>query len=100
MVRCSLDADGRERLVLVIRLWRDDDYKLDRAIYQALEGVKDPSRRTYLRGELERRARQRMRAQNKKPSVLFRRLMNDPEVCAGARKHETRLTSRIPERDR
>jgi hypothetical protein len=100
MPQSTLDEDGQNRLKVFIRLWRDENLRIDDALAKALEGVSEEARRFYLEDELKRRAQRSIRAQDKKLSNLLARLMNDPVVQAGARAHELQLTARIPEHDR
>ncbi len=99
MPQSTLDEDGRNRLKVFIRLWRNDNLRIDDALTKALEGVGDRARRFYLEDELKRRALQRKRAQNKKQSSPLTRLMDNKAVQVGARAHQKRLVTRIPNDD-
>ncbi len=96
---CTLDDDGQKRLEFVLRRMKDDQVPITCAINEALSDVQY-ARRIYLLGELVRRAKQRLRAQEKKEaSELLTKLMNDQAVQSGAWGHEKELLSRLPEKD-
>lgn len=104
MPTCTLDNDGQKRLEFVLRRMKEcpstPDY-INLAVAESMSGVNDKARRTYLRGELLRRAKQNLRAQKKKEaSKLLQKLMDDPDVIQGAWGHEKEILSRIPEKDR
>lgn len=66
MPKSTLDADGQARLAKVMEFSEGKIENLPYAVGKALCGENERGRRVYLRGELTRRAKAKIHAENRK----------------------------------
>lgn len=86
MPASSLDADGKRRLEKTLELAGGDIEKVKGAVREALKGVSEEGRVVYLRNELTRRAKRRIRDAGKPPTQVFAE-MHHERLIADARAH-------------
>ncbi len=85
MPKSSLDPDGQKRLEKVLELADGKLENVDDAVYKATRGVAD-GRIVYLRNELTRRAKRRIRDAGKPPAQVFAEMHHERRI-ADARAH-------------
>jgi hypothetical protein len=86
MPKSSLDRDGQERLERVLELAKGNIAGIKNAVSEALKGVGGEGRVVYLRNELTRRAKRRIKDAGKPPTQVFAE-MHHERLLADARAH-------------
>lgn len=105
MPNSTLDPDGQKRLAKVLGIADGNSDLIPYAVRVALSDIHERARRVYLRNELARRARNRIRALQRKakPKAKSKSVFAfkiTPAMRFDAWRHEQELCRGIPEDDR
>lgn len=104
MPTSSLDEDGQERLERVLKAVGGNIDAIRSAVFEVLGDLKSEKNRgrwVYLRNEITRRAKKKIR-ENERKRILEEKVMLTitPAMRNDACRHEQSLTAKIPNSDR
>jgi Na+/phosphate symporter len=101
MAKNTLDVDGQARLKKVLAFTGNNLELVSKGIVEALKGVSEKGRRTYLWNQLRKRAERIIKAHLKKAAQAHEKpFRSRHEMYLDAYRHELRIASSLPEEDR